>query len=544
MLNTAARIADFLTQQSFVKVVTHIDADGLTSGAIASLALDRAGIEHEVEFIKQLDDAKVQELRSFDGALWFTDLGSGKLDAFDPQRTVVTDHHIPQTTKPRTKEVIRDPVAQMGIPGKDPDSLQRPHLKVPAPSGQMNLFDFSPPPHHASHSLPQSPSISPASITSATSTFIPSHDSPTPEEFPISSDAPYHLNPHLFGHSGANDISGAGVTYLVARALDKGNTDLAQLAIVGAVGDLQDAANCRLIGLNRDILDDGIRQGVVRMDFDIRYFGKETRPIHKLLQYSSDPIVPSVSGSEGGALEFLMEMGIELKQGDGFRRWVDLERDERKTIISGMVKLALTMGLGTEDVRRMIGEVYSLPLEESGTPMHDSKEFATMLNACGKNLNPEIGFRVCKGDRGEYLERAYHLLQGHRRNLAQFIQLVLKDLGIQQRRIIQFFDAGTQIPENLVGIVAGMVLNSGDSDISKVMLGLAKAEHGYKISARTTRNLVNTGINLAEALQVSSQEVGGEGGGHNIAAGASVPDGAVEEFLELLEKALLKQIVS
>ena len=97
MQDTARRIAAFLGEQSYVRVITHIDADGITSGAIASLALDRAGIRNHVEFIKQLDNQKVNALRDLDGTLWFTDLGSAKLDNFDPSRTVVTDHHMPQS---------------------------------------------------------------------------------------------------------------------------------------------------------------------------------------------------------------------------------------------------------------------------------------------------------------------------------------------------------------------------------------------------------------------------------------------------------------
>ena len=338
------------------------------------------------------------------------------------------------------------------------------------------------------------------------------------------------------------EISGAGLTFLVARAMDPENVDLSALAIVGAVGDLQDSANCRLVGLNRDILGDGIEHGVVETDTDVRYFGRETRPLHKLLQYSSDPIVPMVSGSEEGALEFLMGSGIELKEGDSFRSWIHLARDEKRTIVSGMVRLALTMGLDPADIRRMTGEVYMLPQNELGTPLHDAKEFATMLNACGKNLHPEVGFQVCRGDREEYLQRAYALLQGHRRNLANYIQLVERDLGITQSDVLQYFDAGTEIPENLVGIVAGMVLNSGGSDLAKVMVGLARAENGYKISARTTRMMVNRGVDLAEALRYASGQVGGEGGGHNIAAGAFIPEEKVREFLSIFEERLKEQI--
>ena len=49
-----------------------------------------------------------------------------------------------------------------------------------------------------------------------------------------------HVNPHLHGIDGARDISGSGVAYFVAKAIDKANVDLAPVAVVGALGDLQD----------------------------------------------------------------------------------------------------------------------------------------------------------------------------------------------------------------------------------------------------------------------------------------------------------------
>jgi single-stranded-DNA-specific exonuclease len=48
------------------------------------------------------------------------------------------------------------------------------------------------------------------------------------------------VNPHTRGIDGTRDISGAGVSYFAAKALDEKNIDLAYLAVVGALGDLQD----------------------------------------------------------------------------------------------------------------------------------------------------------------------------------------------------------------------------------------------------------------------------------------------------------------
>jgi len=50
--------------------------------------------------------------------------------------------------------------------------------------------------------------------------------------------------------------------------------------------------------------------------------------------------------------------------------------------------------------------------------------------------------------------------------------------------------------------------------------------------------MVENGINLGEAMRNAAQAIGGEGGGHPVAAGASIPKGKEEEFLKLLDELL------
>jgi len=92
-------------------------------------------------------------------------------------------------------------------------------------------------------------------------------------ECPKNSDKEFHLNPHLFNYNGGYEISGAGVTYLVSKAIDKKNINLSALAVVGACGDLQDRRHGKLVGLNREIiLKDSATSGNVKSKIDIRYF--------------------------------------------------------------------------------------------------------------------------------------------------------------------------------------------------------------------------------------------------------------------------------
>jgi len=66
------------------------------------------------------------------------------------------------------------------------------------------------------------------------------------------------VNAHLVGIDGATDISASGTCYLVARELAPDNTDLAGLAIAGAVGDKQLFQTA-----NAFILEEALKAGVV-----------------------------------------------------------------------------------------------------------------------------------------------------------------------------------------------------------------------------------------------------------------------------------------
>src|SRR5437879_13498458 len=112
------------------------------------------------------------------------------------------------------------------------------------------------------------------------------------------------LNPHLEG-AGSDVASGAGCAYAVAKALDPANKDLASIAVVGAVGDVQDQEFRRLSGYNRTILAGGIAAGFLEAQIDLRLFGRETRPAYKMPQYATGPSIPRRSGNEEARLRVL-----------------------------------------------------------------------------------------------------------------------------------------------------------------------------------------------------------------------------------------------
>jgi RecJ-like exonuclease len=355
-----------------------------------------------------------------------------------------------------------------------------------------------------------------------------------------------HVNPHLHGISGASELSGAGSTFLAALALDERNADLAHLAVLGSIGDLQDQRTRRLEGLNRSILKLAESRGLVSTVEDIRYFGRETRPIHKLLEFSSDPFLPRITGNEDSSIGFLVELGIELKDEESWRTWSDLTDAEKTKIIDALRDHLEQNRRRPETIARLVGEVYVLLKERRHTPVRDAKEFATLLNACGRHGRGEIGLRICSGDRGEALTEGETLLRNHRSALSKALSWA-KGSGIVRMKNIQFFDAGDEIEDTIVGIVAGMLLGGEGADRTAPMIAFAESTEysdspKVKASARGTQDLISRGMDLSAAIRAAAESVGGIGGGHNIAAGATIPADRKKEFLSALDDLVGKQV--
>ena len=258
------------------------------------------------------------------------------------------------------------------------------------------------------------------------------------------------------------------------------------------------------------------------------------------MQYSSDPYLPGLTGDEEACIEFIHSLNIRFSQDERWRRWIDLETPEKQKIVSGLIQYCLKSGIPSYKIERLIGEVYVLLKEREGTEMRDASEFSTLLNATARYDHAEIGLAVCMGNREEAYEDARKLLAEHRQNLVNGLMYV-KEKGVIQLENIQYFDAGSEIKETIVGIIAGMSSTIVENR-NLPIIAFAKADGGIKVSARGTQDLIRRGVNLSEAMSMVSAEVGGAGGGHDIAAGATIPENKKEEFARKLDLFIGEQL--
>lgn len=453
-----SRAAEMIREAEAATLISHIDADGITSEAIISQAVSQLGIPVNPVFVRQLEPMTMKHIPDDDTLKIFTDLGGGQQNLLEEakiptDKVLILDHHISQ----------------------------------PAPGGT---------------------------------------------EY-------FQVNSQFYGEE-YTKCSAAGITYLVARKLDPVNKDLAKLSVVGNVGDMMARENRGLVGVARWIAEDGADFGQIKITRGLNCYGLSTRPLHVCLSNADDPIIPGISGKPGEAAALLCRTGIYQSPSDQ-RLWEELSPEEEKMLTSVLAEQMIANG---ESPNGLVAELYFFPDEMEKTPLRNASEYATMLNACGRWTKPKIGEAVCFGDRGQKYREAEHMLRHHRSIIRELCEYII-ETGAEDIGSIQVIHTGDKYPDTIVGIGAGMALSKLDTDKPiLVMCSVTDEPDLVKVSMRTYEKVLRRGVDLQEALVTAAAEVGGAGGGHNIAAGAYIPKGCENDFTRRVNELVKGQLTA
>ncbi len=472
-------------------IVHHYDADGISTGSVVALALKRLGKPFDMHVAKRIDEETIARIAEAGRPAIFCDLGSGALSKimqkFESSKFAVIDHH-----------------------------------ELDATVGEIERQKIS------------------------------------------------EANQLAFGFDGPTDASASTVAYLCFRAeSEETRKRLSELAIVGAIGDMQDASGVGLHSLNRIVLDDAMALGSVNRTKDLRVFGRVSRTLVNFLSYCTEPFLPGLTGNEKACAQFLQKHGIPLVEGEELpeadralgaagaktshaerdvggekKKWLhyyDLPLEKRVDLASAIVEYAYASGLEEHAIRAMIGEVYLFPNEKQNTEAYDAYEFSTTLNACGRHDLPENGVKLCLGEDENALAEARTVLELHRRMIRNgifFARKRVNDFGS-----FYFLDGRGEISDTVIGTVAGEFLGSGLVKRDKPILAFSLDEKGdVKVSGRGTKELLEKGLDLNQLMRKATEGFG-LGGGHKIAAGASIlQKGKETEFLMRAKEILKKQI--
>ncbi len=353
-----------------------------------------------------------------------------------------------------------------------------------------------------------------------------------------------HFNPHLEGLEGATHISASGLAYLVSKVLNEENYIYSSIAVVGALGDLQDKdGQRRLGGVNAKIVEEAIDKGLLQVMDDLILFGRSFRPIHAALASTSNPFLPGLTGREDVCYSLITSLGIKVKDGDRWRVLTDLTEEEKSKLYNGIISFLASRGLPASSIaRELIGAVYELREEERWTYLRDAREFAWLLNACGKTGNAWMGIAIAAGVRGGILEEAQKLLEEYRVQMAKNMELLTRPESVVSMENVIVFNGGDLIDERQVSSLASLISSSGMIPQDKVLIAWARYGNRIKVSARANRSQVEKGVNLGSILSDVANIIGGRGGGHNIAAGADLPADMLEQFLREVDKRVGSQL--
>ncbi len=429
-----SQAAEEVCRHPEVRVLTHYDADGISSAGIIANALLRKGIRFQLTLSKSLDAETVQAVGRGSKCLILADMGSSFLSELEQLGcpVVVLDHHAPV-------------------------------------GGSSKVI---------------------------------------------------HVNPHLFGIDGMTSGCAGAVSMMFAVAMDERNWDLLPIAFAGIVGDRQHIRG--LSGINRWLLEGGLSRKVLELRPGCLL------PEGKLadeLAEGFEPFIIGISGNLQGAMSLLNEAGIPEDAS-----LVQLNDNERRKLTSLVALRLLEQGCTTSAMEEQTTDRYFFPSWQT-----TADDLAQLLNACGRTDQEGVGVALTLKD-AKARQIAEGLRKEYRWSVLEAMRSIV-DSGVSKKQNLQYFISTNP---SLSGVLAGLTMQFvGDCDKPTIALSM----HGDKVrvSSRANFRLVEKGVDLAVALREAAATVGGQGGGHAVASGATIAKGKEEVFLQKLDEIIGQQ---
>jgi single-stranded-DNA-specific exonuclease len=343
--------------------------------------------------------------------------------------------------------------------------------------------------------------------------------SPTPPALP---DHVAFVDPLDWGVDGMHELSASTLTWLFTVFLDPTNWDNAPWGLSGAIGDRQHVGGFR--GLNARLVEEAARRSILVRRTGLALLGPT---VGAALAGSIDPFVRGLSGRPKESEAFLRGLGI-----DPGRAPHDLSADETQRLAVALRSRLEAQQVAPEYVSVLDQERWFVP--SLGL---DAEEISNRQNATGRVGTPGVGVAFALGDprageRARVAEERWRsgILAGLRR---------LEDEGVKSMRFLRWFES----PDTtLAGTQAGLAMNYLLPPDLPVFVFSEGGTGPTKLSARGTLRQVERGLDLALVCREAAQSVGGEGGGHRVASGATIPAGSRDAFLHAADRLLAGQL--
>jgi len=326
------------------------------------------------------------------------------------------------------------------------------------------------------------------------------------------------LNPQLYKKQ---KISSSGLVYLFCKELDESNKRYAKLAVLGMVGDQLE----KDIGkLNNNILEDG---EIKRKRGLLIY--PSTRPLNRVLEYCSHPFIPGVTGDAKGVIELLRETNLSPKSGK-YKSIMELTEEEMEKLITGIMLRSPKAKYDS-----IIGDIFLLKLYNK---LEDAREISAIVNACSRfgDSNSALQFLMEIPSAKKNAE-AIHIK--YKQQLVSALKFVNDTKKISGKGYV-IINARDNIRDTMAGTVASILSNSSLYEEGTIIVTMSYYEKNIKISGRVVGR---TGKNIRGILANIINDLDGEVGGHEFAAGAIISQKKEKEFIDLLKKSFEVEMV-
>jgi RecJ-like exonuclease len=434
----ASEIIQSLPKLTKIRVISHYDADGISSAAIICKALYRKGYNFHATLMRNPFDKGLAKVTKEENSLiLFLDMGSGQIETIEKMncKAIIVDHH--QLLKKETSE----------------DVLQ--------------------------------------------------------------------INANFCKINGNYEACGATLSYFLAKTIDKKNTDLIDLAVTGLMGDKQYIGGIR--GFNKSLIEEALTNNLLKESVEIKLYGDS---LFNALYYSIDPYFSGISGNK----EEIRKLFEKLKVKEDKK--IDELADNQKKKLQSLLMLRLIKKgcekniLDTVIRPRYFSNIFNCELER----------LADLLDSCGKGGNRGLGLSLMLGDKQAF-DNALDLEKEYKQKILDEL-INLEKEGIKEKNSYRYFYS---IDSSLGGVIGGIATNFM-LDNSKPLISIVKNKDEIHVSCRGNQQLVSSGLDLGSAMKQVSTKLGGHGGGHAIASGATLAKEKEEEFLEMVDDIISKQL--
>ncbi|MBS3815187.1 MAG: DHH family phosphoesterase, partial [Hadesarchaea archaeon] len=285
-------------------------------------------------------------------------------------------------------------------------------------------------------------------------------------------------------------------------------------------------------GVNQEIVKQAIDDGVLEARKGLKLVPRNSK-IVECLTLSMKPYLPGVSGDEEAARELVESLEIDPDQ-----ILSELDLNEEKNLRDEILE-RVNIDPNESFKHALWGMMYTVSTIKQSTGPENSHEYVTMLDACEKLGEPEVGFSALFGN-GEMRNKAIKMLQEYQNKTVDILsQFVSEKRNFKSTSNMKYIYTKDEVEPNMIGETLSLAIEAGliIPDLPTLIMANSN-EDKMKVSARAQPEYAMKGPNIGTILGKVSQELGGSGGGHDVAAAARFPRKRKDEFIARVDNYL------